>query len=387
MSFCSVRGGRVGDVAADADAEPDPDPEPADNTLPLVSFRNGIFLENPPIDDVSADPASLSTVARFTGDEGGEMNRVGGDLDTIDGLLITLLPDEISVMPGVNPSSLFRAAPGDEPNVGSPGLRPPVSSLMSMRGFVLDRAGRLTLDLECRADAEDIALPGLRGATRVARGASSSESESESESDVGLERVLGREEVNFVEVEGEILAVVDPGLENVDASRTCCDVPFMSTNSEAVEQPGSVSSTGPIKTRKSIPALEFALASTLARLAAALGLSALVETLALDLAALKPELDDSILGSISGLIVPTLALWLCPLWLADDDDAGNRKLDCTRDDGKGGDNSLFLGGSYGEPCPISDLARPLPTSRIESPSELFLCVSVLRRAGAPLVDL
>lgn len=49
----------------------------------------------------------------------------------------------------------------------------------------------MTLDLDAlRLERDDIALPGRRGATRVARGASSSESESDEDEDKGA-RPLG----------------------------------------------------------------------------------------------------------------------------------------------------------------------------------------------------
>lgn len=78
---------------------------------------------------------------------------------------------------------------------------------MSMRGLLIARPGgpRVPLVLKLVFEVEDIALPGLRGGTREASGASSSDSDSDVSVSTGL----------FAGFEG------CEGLENVEESLTC----------------------------------------------------------------------------------------------------------------------------------------------------------------------
>lgn len=64
------------------------------------------------------------------------------------------------------------------------GFAPPVSALMSISGFGL----RLPILRDVRFEYEDMALPGLFGAMRVASGASSEEFDDEDEEEYARAR-------------------------------------------------------------------------------------------------------------------------------------------------------------------------------------------------------
>lgn len=143
------------------------------------------------------------------GDDGGEMNLVGGDLDTtaesgfasrpfVD--LFWLRPAS-KVAPCVKPSFCGIAFPGL-----TGGLL--TSVLMSIRGLCWGPDLELLL-----LEFEESALPGRRGGTRDAKGASSSESELESDPEprVGLKDTLV---FDFVGGRGA-------GTDCVDAPRLC----------------------------------------------------------------------------------------------------------------------------------------------------------------------
>lgn len=128
----------------------------------------------------------------FFGDAGGDTKCVGGDFDVVMGESIGEMGPGLDVIP----RPPMRVAPGVKPSsfTAFAGRLPRVNSLISIKGFgrlEADRAARLTLDLEVlRLERDDMALPGRRGARRVARGASSSESELDEDEGEGA-RPLG----------------------------------------------------------------------------------------------------------------------------------------------------------------------------------------------------
>lgn len=119
----------------------------------VLLTSSGLFLSAFADVSMGASPADA-----FTGDPGGLTNLAGGLWETI--------PPESNVDPGVNPA--FDEEAAAVLNFGGC----PTSELMSINGFDgLDRLDRLEL--------LDIALPGRRGGTSLANGASSSESDEE----------------------------------------------------------------------------------------------------------------------------------------------------------------------------------------------------------------
>lgn len=160
------------------------EPDPAFNCTTLVNrspnasrlSEDEVEPENPEpnLSGTGAGVGADSCFTDFTGDEGGETNLVGGSTEVGIGILgrrgveaglDVILPPR-RVAPCVKPSLLspFERTTG----------RDFVNSLISMRGFsTLTERVLLLLD--------DIALPGRRGATSVARGVSSESSEDEEE--------------------------------------------------------------------------------------------------------------------------------------------------------------------------------------------------------------